>query len=63
MKISKRTVDDLITLIEHVHQDISFNGGGTFCKHDLDNSHDPVDARKAERAITFIKKLILDRDL
>jgi hypothetical protein len=60
MKLSKRTTDDLLTLIEHTRADISFDGGGTFNLGDDDNTHDAKSAKKAERAIDFIKRLILE---
>lgn len=58
MKITKRIADDLRTLIRHTRADISYNGGGSYNKGDDNNSHDPIDARKAERAIAFIEELI-----
>ena len=62
MKISNRTVDDLLTLIEHTRIDISFDGGGSYNLGDSDNTHDVKSAKKAERAIEFIKIIILQRD-
>jgi hypothetical protein len=59
MKMPQRIVDDLLTLIRHTRTDIGFNGGGTYNLGDNDNTHDKKEAKKAERAIEFIKKLIL----
>ena len=60
MKLSKRTIDDLLTMIRHTRIDISYDGGGSYNKGDSNHSHDPKDARKSERAIEFIKKLIIE---
>jgi len=62
MKLSKQTVDDLLTLIEHVRTDVSYGCGGTFNLGE-DDSYDEKSVKKAERGIDFIKKLIIDRDL
>lgn len=55
---ARQLIDDLMTLCQHAETDIGFNGGGSYCKGDFDNSHDPVDAKKAQRAIEYIYKHI-----
>jgi hypothetical protein len=64
MKISKRTIDDLLIMTSHSRQDISYGDGGTFNQFIKNGKEDfdPVDARRVLRAIEFIKKLILERD-
>ena len=60
--MNKRNIDDLLTLIEHTRRDISYGWGGTFGGEyykDGEEKFDEVSARKAERAIEFIKKIIL----
>ena len=59
MKLSKRAVEDLLGMIEHVREDISYGGGGTYNRHDDDHSFDQKAARGSERAIEVLKRLIL----
>ena len=63
MKISNRTVDDLLTMVQHSRIDISYDAGGSFLdvKVKTDNKLDTKDVRKVERAIKFIEKIILER--
>ena len=65
MKLSKRTIDDLLTMIQHSRADISFREGGSFNKEDknCDWPFDPIDAKKVERAIEWIKKLIIQNNV
>lgn len=61
MKISKQTKNDLLTLIEHTRADISAEGEGFYS--DIDNDGERVMDKKAikeaQRAIEFIKQLII----
>jgi hypothetical protein len=57
MKISERTIDDLLTLIEHSHRDMSYGGGGSYTSENCED-YNKKDGKKALRAIEFIKKII-----
>jgi hypothetical protein len=61
MKLSKRTIEDLLTLISHVRADINYGGNGTYNKDDGHGGYafDEKDGKKSERAIEAIKKIIL----
>lgn len=56
-KLSKRQVDDLLTMIEHTRRDLKYGEGGTF--NDGKENIDSKDVRKVERAIDWIKVFIL----
>lgn len=57
---TKRDIDDLLVLIHHVCRDISYGGEGSYVK-DVggDNVFDGMDAKKAQRAIEVLKRLLL----
>lgn len=57
MKISQRTTNDLLTLIEHARHDIHYGEGGTYNAGEDEIDYKAI--KKAERAIDFIKSLIL----
>lgn len=67
MKLSQRTVDDLLTIIAHTKEDMSYGDEGSYYNIDKMNKNcdcpfDQKSAKSAERAIAFIKKLILERE-
>lgn len=59
MKLTQRQVNDLLTLIEHARTDIAYKEGGTYVDLDDDDKADEKAIRASERAIEFIKKLIV----
>ncbi len=64
MKISDKTVDDLQTLIHHARVDIDFGEGGSYNRDPgsgVDWPFDKIDAKKSQRAMEFIRKLIESR--
>jgi hypothetical protein len=59
MKISDRTVNDLLNLVGHARRDISYREGGSYGDGD---DFDKKAIKSSERAIDFIKEIILQRD-
>lgn len=60
MKFTQKQVNDLLNLIDHARTDISYDEGGTY-----GTAEDTLDKKaiaSSERAIEFIKTLILERD-
>lgn len=62
MKISQRTINDLLTLISHARRDISYEQGGTYNTGADGEDFDTKEAKASERAIDFIKELILTKN-
>lgn len=62
MKLSPRAVNDLLNLIDHVRQDISYGEGGTYYNKVDTDEIDYSEIKSSERAIEIIKKIILQRD-
>ena len=65
MKLTKRDVDDLITMILHIRKDISYGNGGTFITGETDKDGDweldEKDLEKVLRAIGLIKTIIITK--
>lgn len=61
MKLSPRQIDDLLTLVEHTRTDLSYYEGGSYTE-DSGETFNKKDAKKSERAIELIKKIILERE-
>ncbi len=64
MKLTRQQTEDLLTLVHHARTDISFREGGSYNtegkeKDDPDYVFDEKDAKAAQRAIDFIKQLIV----
>jgi len=62
MKISPRMVNDLLTLIQHTRTNISWGVGGSFNTGEDGQEIDTAAVKSAERAIDFIKTLIMQRE-
>ena len=61
MKLNKKQIDDLCTLIDHVRSDIAYDAGGTFALNaGMDELIDTKAVQSAERAIDIIKQIILE---
>jgi hypothetical protein len=56
-KLSKRDIEDLLTMIRHTRADISYNEGGSY--NDMEDNVDDKDVAASKRAIEIIKKIIL----
>lgn len=64
MRLTKKDVDCLLTLVEHTRQDLSYGWGGTYGDGSSDDSGknsgiDKKEVTKALRGIDVIKRLIL----
>lgn len=59
MKIPRRTVEDLLVLIDHTRTDLSYGAGGSYVSMEDQEKVEKGEVRSAERAIEFIKQLII----
>lgn len=55
-------VNDLLTLIQHTRTNISWGVGGSFNTGEDGQEIDTAAVKSAERAIDFIKTLIMQRE-
>jgi len=66
MRISPRQVNDLLNLIDHARRDIEYGWGGTYGGYEESDKQAAKESKQSvkntERAINFIKKLILERN-
>ena len=65
MKISQRTVNDLLAMIYHSRQNIGYGESGSFTVENKKGEwvFDTKSVKQVERAIDFIKKVLLERQL
>lgn len=60
MKLSQKQVNEILTLIGHVRNDISFGAGGTFVDWEKDDYPDLKEIKKVENAINTLKVLCIE---
>ncbi len=67
MKLSKKQIDDLLTLVDHTRKDIGYGWGGTYGGYDESDKgaerESEKNIRKSERAIELIKQIIITRNV
>ncbi len=57
---TQREINDLLVLIHHARRDIAYGGDGSYVKDaGGENAPDKKEAKKAERAIEALKRVML----